>query len=115
MAKAAVAFIHQGRQPVRQKRWRGRFPNNVVNRRAKDHWQYLNVGDEAVMNDFSEDHGKRVVIKAVVTAADQERLKLEGRRELWFVVEAVGSWKFEYANGERGARVAAHCREQRRA
>jgi len=105
---------HADLAPIRSRRWRGRFPSNVVNRRARDYWVYLEVGDEAEIFDFSKDHGKRVRVHDLTTADEQMRLQLEGRGDLWFVVKAIG-FKFHFEDGKSSAFTAMHCKELRRA
>lgn len=97
-------------------RWRGRFPQNVINRRDRAHWSYLKPDDEALLCTFGECHGKRVRILRFATSEERERLKLEGRADCWFAVEAV-DYKFpldEIDNGVQAKQAIFASKELRR-
>jgi hypothetical protein len=113
LATRVACLFSNPRAPVLNRSWKGRFPKNVLDKRDRDYWRYLSVGDEAELCTFDRDHGRRVRISKVIDVADRRRLQIEGRAGLWFEVEADG-WEFVFKDGIRSTRTAMHAKELRR-
>lgn len=108
-----VPFGRASRLPVSNPRWRGRFPPNVINRRARTHWVYLEPGDEATVRDEFEEGGRRVRLLRVASPEDRKRLSLEGRVDRWFLAELIG-WTAASAGGRQINRAFFHASELKR-